>query len=221
MIHILYASFKKNLLWSQGRQILYVLAGLTCISFFLLPVLLYLLLAFFIFSFIFFRYPDRVCNQALGNSNIIVCPADGKVVAIQHDSDNGFEGYAHKVSIFLSPLDVHVNWVPFTGKVKNMIYKKGNFQFAFLPKSSDFNESNSFVFSNALGRQLVVRQIAGTVARRICWWVNVGESVKVGDTFGMIRFGSRVDILLPENVIIEVMLGQRVYGGKTVLAIWQ
>lgn len=220
MIYTLYASIKRNLLWSQGRQILYVLAVLACVFFFLLPILLYPLLAFFLFSVMFFRYPDRVCKEALVNSNIIVCPADGKVVAIQHDSHAGFEGYAYKVSIFLSPLDVHVNWVPFTGKLKNMVYKKGNFQFAFLPKSSDFNESNSSVFSNNLGQQLVVRQIAGTVARRICWWVKIGESVKVGDTFGMIRFGSRVDILLPENVKIEVILGQRVYGGNTVLGVW-
>src|SRR5436190_19611558 len=140
MIYTLYASIKRNLLWSQGRQILYVLAVLVCIFFFLLPVLLYPLLAFFLFSVMFFRYPDRVCKEALVNSTIIVCPADGKVVAIQHDSHAGFEGYAYKVSIFLSPLDVHVNWVPFTGKLKNMIYKKGNFKFAFLPKSSDFNE---------------------------------------------------------------------------------
>lgn len=212
---------KNNLLWSQGRSIVVICSLLAGISLLLFPPFIYVVFSFFIFSVYFFRNPQRVCTAAVDNDTLIVCPADGKVVDIQYDAKNGFEGYAQKISIFLSPLDVHVNWVPFAGTVEKMQYRPGAFLCAFVPKSSELNERNDLVFKRLSGKEtILVRQIAGTVARRICWWVKTHDKVRVGDTFGMIRFGSRVDILFPANVTLNLTLGQRVYGGQTLCGMW-
>ncbi|MDP3888992.1 MAG: phosphatidylserine decarboxylase [bacterium] len=212
---------KNNLLWTQGASILWWLAICAGASLFIYPRFLFVLTAFFVFSFYFFRNPERICPEALRDATVLICPADGKVVDIQKDEHNGLEGYAQKVSIFLSPLDVHVNRVPFTGVVKKINYKPGTFKLAFLPKSSEFNEHNDVVFLHPNGSDILVRQIAGTVARRICCWVTQDEQVLAGNTFGMIRFGSRVDILLPASINLAMSVGQHVYGGQTVLGRWQ
>ena len=155
-----------------------------------------------------------MCLPALSDENVIICPADGRVVDVQQGD---FNGYAQRVSIFLSPLDVHVQWAPFTGVAQDIIYKKGTFSMAFLPKSSELNERNDVVFVDEHQRLVVVRQIAGTIARRICCWISSGDSVVAGDKYGMIRFGSRVEIFLPAKVHISVQKSERVYGGQTVL----
>lgn len=226
----MFTDIKNNLLWSQGRAIILVLSALLaagCLFQHFHPsigvsVYLAAVIGFFIFSFYFFRNPTRVCDAALHSSSIIVCPADGKVVDIQYDKACPFEGYPQKVSIFLSPFDVHVNWVPFAGSVEKMQYKPGAFMFAFLPKSSELNERNDVVFKRlaSLSDTIVVRQIAGTVARRICWWVRPGDRVRLGDKYGMIRFGSRVDLFLPAQVELKLVMNQRVHGGKTVCGVW-
>ncbi len=212
--------FKDNLLWTAGVQIMWCIALCAAISFMIFPRFLYVLATFFLFSFYFFRNPKRVCHEALQSNTVLVCPADGKVVDVQQNYAHSGPEYTQKVSIFLSPLDVHVNWVPFSGSVTNVTYKSGTFKLAFLPKSSEYNERNEVHFKDMQGRSVMVRQIAGTVARRICCWVKKGENVHVGNKFGMIRFGSRVDILLPASVNIAVNTGQRVYGGQTVLGEW-
>jgi phosphatidylserine decarboxylase len=209
-----------NLLWSQGQLIVFLCVLAAVIAYCTFPRLLYVVLLFFIFSFSFFRNPTRISPQALSDDSLIVSPADGKVVAIEHDPSNGFNGYARKISIFLSPLDVHVNWVPFAGTIEKMQYKPGAFAFAFLPKSSELNERNDVTFKHPNGQPVMVRQIAGTVARRICWWITPGQQMTVGDKFGMIRFGSRIEIFLPENVEILVSMDQRVYGGDTIIGKW-
>lgn len=206
-----------NLLWTQGIWIAIPLIFCLTLSYLFVWRVRYLFLALFIFSFYFFRNPVRTCNAAYSNNTVIVCPADGKVVDIARDVD----GYTHKISIFLSPLDVHVNWVPIDGTVQEVIYKPGTFSLAFLPKSSALNERNEVVIQNSAGDSVLVRQIAGTVARRICCWVDQHQMVTRGQKFGMIRFGSRVDVLLPKNVTLNVGLGQRVYGGQTVFAYWK
>lgn len=218
----MFTALKNNLLWSQGQPIVLGCLIFAGISWLLFPILLYGVLGFFIFSVYFFRYPQRFCREALISDAILVCPADGKVVDIQYSHNNDLEGYAQKVSIFLSPFDVHVNWVPFAGTIEKMLYRPGAFMCAFLPKSSELNERNDLVFKRLHTNQTVlVRQIAGTVARRICWWVKTDDAARVGDTFGMIRFGSRVDILFPVEIDLKLVMGQRVYGGQTVFGEWR
>jgi phosphatidylserine decarboxylase len=209
-----------NLLWTQGFYIFgaTVLAGLIGYCFF--RPLFYLAVIFFLFSFYFFRNPDRVCPEALTDDTVLICPADGKIVDLQYDPHNGFEGFAHKVSIFLSPLDVHVNWTPMAGVVEEMRYRPGEFAMAWLPKSSTLNEANDLRIKDKHGNIILVRQIAGMIARRICWWVTPGQTVAAGEKYGMIRFGSRVDIFMPQEVTVAVDMEQRVYGGQTVLGRW-
>ncbi|MCK5632329.1 phosphatidylserine decarboxylase family protein [bacterium] len=212
--------FKANLLWTQGVSIFFVILALGVIGFIFFRPIFYIALGLFIFSVWFFRNPERMCPQAAGDASILVCPADGKVVDIQYSADQSLEGYAQKVSIFLSPLDVHVNWTPMAGIVKKVQYRLGTFKIAYLPKSSEFNERNDLHLQSTDGKTIIVRQIAGSVARRICCWVKEGQNVGFGQKYGMIRFGSRVDILLPRNVELSIGVGQRVYGGETVLGRW-
>jgi len=212
--------FKNNLLWTQGLPIVIILVALSVFSFVFFKPLIYFIVGFFIFSLFFFRNPERICKEALDDPSVLVCPSDGKVVDIVYDKHAGLDGYTQRVSIFLSAFDVHVNWVPMSGIVKQIAYKKGAFKLAFLPKSSELNERNDLLISDQNGKTIKVRQIAGLVARRICCWVNEGESVKTGQKYGMIRFGSRVDIFLPAEVTLNVGVGQRVYGGQTVLGRW-
>jgi phosphatidylserine decarboxylase len=125
-----------------------------------------------------------------------------------------------KISIFLSPFDVHVHWVPTSGVVDRIVYTPGAFHPSFIPKSSELNERCDVHVRCDAQRRYIVRQIAGAIARRIICWVHEGDSLTCGDTYGMIRFGSRVELLLPANVHIDVGLGQYVYGGSTVIGRW-
>jgi phosphatidylserine decarboxylase len=209
-----------NLLFSQGLSIVAVLALCGIAAFFVYRPLLIIVAGFFLFSLYFFRNPERHCLAAETDAAIIICPADGRVVDVQYDPESGIEGFAYKISIFLSPFDVHVNWTPVAGMVDRVVYRPGTFSLAFLPKSSELNERNDIHLHAADGNTLVVRQISGAVARRICCWVKEGELVPAGYKYGMIRFGSRVDILLPKNVQVNVGVGNRVYGGQTVVGRW-
>jgi len=213
--------FSANLIWTEGAQILIVLVVMIIGALLWYRPIACVILGFLAFSFYFFRNPDRVCLAALHDDTVIVCPADGKVVAIKYDPLNALEGFAHKISIFLSPFDVHVNWLPAAGTVEEVIYKPGAFTFAFLPKSSELNERNDVRMVTTTGHPIMVRQIAGTIARRICCWVNKGQVVPLGHKFGMIRFGSRVDLFLPKEAVPAVGVGQVVYGGQTVIAHWR
>jgi phosphatidylserine decarboxylase len=145
---------------------------------------------------------------------VLVCPADGKIVHVEQVKD---ESFGYRVAIFLSPLDVHVNWMPLSGKIQTVQYRKGSFAMAFLPKSSELNERNDVLLQTDSDTLVRVRQIAGTIARKIVCWVREGEQVRAGQSFGMIKFGSRVELFLPPGTEISVQEGQRVYGGQTVL----
>lgn len=204
-----------NLLWTQGKTLLIVLGAGGFLGIFLWRPLLHLSIIGFIFCFYFFRNPVRVCPESLNDSSVIICPADGKVVSIEPVLNDPH--FSQKVAIFLSPLDVHVNWNPFAGKIKEIKYHNGKFAFAFLPKSSELNERNDVLFVNDAGTLIKVRQIAGTIARVIVCWVRENETVHAGDTFGMIKFGSRVEVFLPSSCVISVQEGERVSGGTTVL----
>ncbi len=162
----------------------------------------------------FFRLPARDFTY---NDKLAIAPADGKVVVIEETFEpEYFKDKRLQVSIFMSPLNVHVNRNPIAGLVKYFKYHPGKYLVAWHPKSSTENERTTLVLSNGRS-ELLIRQIAGALARRICWYVKEGEVVKQNDEFGFIRFGSRVDIYFPLGTQIDVKIGDMVMGGITVL----
>jgi phosphatidylserine decarboxylase len=168
-----------------------------------------------IFIALFFRIPKRSLTFS---ENKIVAPADGKVVVIEEVTDTEFFNDRRiQVSIFMSPVNVHLNRTPVSGTVVYNNYYKGKYFVAWHPKSSTLNERHSIVLENPNGL-ILVKQIAGAMAKRICNYALPGKKFEQGEEFGFIKFGSRVDVLLPTNVKIEVQLGQMVKCGITVLA---
>jgi len=164
----------------------------------------------------FFRTPK--VNIPVGESNIL-SPCNGKVVVIEEVLESKyFKEKRIQISVFMSPLDVHVNRSPIRGKIIKSEYYPGKFLVAWHPKSSEENEQTFFVVENPKF-SVAFKQIAGALARRICWYVNEGDSMQEGQEFGFIRFGSRMDILVPVNTEIKVQLGQKVTGGETILGI--
>lgn len=164
----------------------------------------------------FFRKPIRKTNQ---NPNHIIAPADGKVVVIEETVENEyFKGPRRQVSIFMSPFNVHSNFNPISGIVSYFKYHPGKFLVAWHPKSSTDNERTTVVVKNEKGTEVLFRQIAGAMARRICWYVDKDTKVVQGEEFGFIKFGSRVDIFLPLDAKILVKLNDKPIGGETVIA---
>lgn len=171
---------------------------------------------FFLFILQFFRNPTR---HAPNIPNGLISPADGKVVVITKVYEKRFfKQEMQMVSIFMSPFNVHVNRVPFNGKVVHSEYHKGKYLVAFHPKSSDLNESTTVVFEHNNGQQVMVRQIAGAVARRIICYMKKDQQVEVGSEMGFIKFGSRADIYLPLDADIKVKLGDKTVGAETLIA---
>lgn len=174
-------------------------------------------LGLFLFLVSFFRIPNRVHTI---NENQIICPADGKVVVIEEITDvEYFKDKRIQVSIFMSPANVHVNRNPMDGVVTYNQYHKGKYLVAWHPKSSTENERWSVAIKNNHG-EILYKQIAGALAKRICNYTSVGQSVKQTEEYGFIKFGSRVDVLLPVGTKINVTLNEVVKGGVTVLATW-
>ena len=167
-----------------------------------------------LFVVFFFRDPERTPPS---DSNTIVSPADGRVVVIVEESRNGKPG--HRISVFLSVFNVHVNRSPVAGRITAIEYRTGKFYAAMRGRASAENEQNSFHVQTDRG-EVVFTQIAGWVARRIVVSKSVGDSLVRGERIGMIRFGSRMDIWLPQGVEILVKSGQSVAGGTSVLARW-
>jgi phosphatidylserine decarboxylase len=168
-----------------------------------------------LFVMFFFRDPERTPPQ---DPDTIVSPADGRVMENVEESFNGKPG--RRISVFLSILDVHVNRSPVAGRITAIEYRTGKFYAAMRRRASAENEQNSFHVRSDRG-EVVFKQIAGWVARRIVCWKSVGDSVVRGERVGMIRFGSRMDIWLPEGVEILIRPGQHVAGGTSVLARWK
>lgn len=163
----------------------------------------------------FFRSPIRKVNPS---ERLILCPADGKVVVIEETEETEyFKDKRLQISIFMSPINVHSNRSPIAGIVKFFKYHPGKYLMAWNPKSSTLNERTTIVVQNSFGVEVLFRQIAGALARRIVWYVNEGKEVKQGDEFGFIKFGSRVDVFLPVGTKINVKLGDKVKGGITVM----
>lgn len=163
----------------------------------------------------FFRDPERVIPAGDG---LVVAPADGRVVSIADIVDDSlFSQAATRISIFLSPLDVHINRVPVAGRIAEIKYCAGKFLAAYKNEASRQNEQNALMIVDAQGRKLGVVQIAGVLARRIVCKVNSGDNVDRGERFGMIMFGSRTDLYLPQGCQVEVAEGHRVKGGATIV----
>ena len=172
-----------------------------------------IVLWFFIISF--FRVPRRALVEG---EDLVICPADGKVVVIEEAFDEEyFKEKRLQISIFMSPANVHQNRNPVSGEVVYNQYHKGKYLVAWHPKSSTENERHTVVISNQKA-EVLVKQIAGAVARRIVNYLSVGEVVKQGAEMGFIKFGSRVDVLLPVGTKVNVQLNQVVKGGVTVIA---
>jgi len=171
---------------------------------------------FFYFVVRFFRVPDR---RIVKDDRAIFAPADGKIVVMEEvDEDQYFHEKRLQISIFMSPLNVHVNSYPISGRVVKSDYFPGKHLVAWYPKSSDLNEHTNVVLENDRKERVLVRQVAGKVARRIVCYAKEGENVEQGNEIGIIKLGSRVDVLLPLNVSINVELGESVRSKKTVLA---
>lgn len=167
----------------------------------------------------FFRNPSR--NMVI-NGNHIIAPADGKIVVIEETTENEyFKDKRIQVSIFMSPLNVHVNRNPISGIVSYFKYHPGDYLVAWHPKSSELNERTTCVIKDDKGREILFRQIAGAVARRIRWYVDENQSVKQGEEMGFIKFGSRIDVFLPLNAQVKVKIGDKPRGGETVLATFE
>jgi phosphatidylserine decarboxylase len=163
----------------------------------------------------FFRDPER---QPPTGEDLVVAPADGKVVSVARVSGDSPLGSATRVSIFLSPLDVHINRTPVEGRIEKITYQPGKFLAAYKEEASERNERNALSIMDSKGRHLGVVQIAGVLARRIICRAKPGDTLARGERFGLIMFGSRTDAYLPEGCQIEVTEGQRVKGGETILA---
>lgn len=161
----------------------------------------------------FFRVPNR---KAIYTENEILCPADGKVVVIEEvEETEYFKDKRIQISIFMSPLNVHANYNPITGLIKYVKYHKGLFLVAWHPKSSTDNERSTFVVQHKNGKEVLFRQIAGAVARRICYYVKENQEVTTGSEFGFIKFGSRIDLLLPLDTKVDVKIGDVVKAKLT------
>ncbi len=161
----------------------------------------------------FFRIPKRTC---VFDENDIFCPADGKVVVIEEvEETEYFKDRRIQVSIFMSPLNVHANYFPISGLVKYVKYHKGLFLVAWHPKSSTDNERSTVVVEHASGKEVLFRQIAGALARRICYYAKEGQQAKTGEEFGFIKFGSRVDVFLPLGTELNVKIGEDVKAKLT------
>jgi phosphatidylserine decarboxylase len=176
----------------------------------------WLLGTFTLFTTWFFRNPARTIPSG---ENLVVSPGDGKVVAIESEFEPRYlKEQSVRISIFLNVFDVHINRMPVAGIVQDMVYQPGKFMMANHPEASSGNEQNVLMLRRSDGTKFLCVQIAGLVARRIVSWVVPGEQVEKGERFGLIRFGSRMDVYLPEMSTVRVQVGSKVKGGSSVLA---
>jgi phosphatidylserine decarboxylase len=211
----------------EGRSLLFylliILATLNYVLMYVTPVAQALQIIFLLASIIFYLlilqfFREPVFDVAK-NEKQIIAPADGKVVVIEEAEETEFlKSRRKQISIFMSPVNVHVNRMPVGGSIRYYKYHPGKYLVAWHPKSSTENERTTVVTTMKNGTEVLFRQIAGALARRIKCYVSEGQILEQGQEFGFIKFGSRVDIFLPLNAIIQVKIGDVTTGGKTILA---
>jgi phosphatidylserine decarboxylase len=191
--------------------------GLTCVFLILdllvLAIPLAVLTSFIIF---FFRDPER---NLVNSEKAVLTPADGKIIAIERlaNGDNRFPDTAVKLSIFMSVFNAHINRIPVGGRINQLTYHPGKFFSANLDKASLHNENNMVLLETDNREKIVLVQVAGLIARRIVCWVKAGDYVKAGQRFGLIRFGSRLEVYLPPDSTITVRKGEKVKAGQTII----
>jgi phosphatidylserine decarboxylase len=206
--------------WPFAKEGLpFILSGLgvaLLLLFFDLEVLSVLVGLFTLFAAYFFRDPERKIPSP---DNAILPPADGRIVEVAHlnDGANPLGVPAKKLSIFMSVFSVHINRIPISGLIENVTYQPGKFFSANLDKASQENERNQITLLTKDSRKIVFIQIAGLIARRIACWVRESDTVEAGQRFGLIRFGSRLEIYVPEDTRIMVTKGQTVKAGETII----
>lgn len=184
--------------------------ALVKLGFLIFSVMLYIFLLFF------FRFPERRLDPDPG---LVYAPADGKVVVIEETVEKEyFNDNRLQISIFMSPFNMHSNRYPVSGRIKYVCYHPGNYMVAWHPKSSEMNERSSIVIVTETGAEILIRQIAGAVARRIVTYAKQDQEVVQGEELGFIKFGSRVDIFLPIGTEIEVPILQLVKANKSIIA---
>jgi len=195
-------------------MVLFTAMGLWIPGFKIAAVLMAVVMVFMVF---FFRDPDRVVP---GEPGLVIAPADGRVL-IAGDADPGVapQGEWTQLSVFLSPLDVHINRIPLGGRVTKVEYQPGRFLAAYRWEAASQNERND-IWIDSGGQTVVCRQVVGVLARRLVCRVRVGDEVRVGDRYGLMKFGSRIDLFLPRHVRLRVGKGDRIRGGETVVASW-
>lgn len=171
-----------------------------------------------LFTLYFFRDPDRTAPAAARDGQAFVAPADGKIVEIvQEDEPLYLEGPSTRISIFLSPLNVHVNRVPANGVVQYVRYVPGDYLVAWHPKASEKNERSEIGIEHESGTRILFKQIAGAVARRIEYHLEKGDNVVAGERFGIVKFGSRMDVHVPPHIDVQTEVGDRTTAGETIL----
>jgi phosphatidylserine decarboxylase len=181
----------------------------------ILYVLVSLAILISAFTLYFFRDPDRSTPEG---EHLLIAPADGKVIELRQVTESRYlKAPATQISIFLSPLDVHVNRVPLSGFVEFSQYFPGEYLVAWHEKASELNERSEFGVRHSSGARILFRQITGYVARRIVFHIKEGDTVKAGERFGMMKFGSRMDILVQNDIKLNVKAGDVVVGGETVI----
>jgi len=180
-------------------------------------LLLLLSIGVFLLLINFFRCPNRIVRNY--EAGTVIAPADGTVVVVEEVMENEFfHENRLQVSIFMSIINAHINWVPYDGKIIHSSHQSGRFWAAYLPKSSTENERTNIIIDGDSGEKILVRQIAGAMARRIATYVKTGQKCNINQQLGFIKFGSRVDLFFPLNTKIEVNLGDRVKGNQTIIA---
>lgn len=179
-------------------------------------VILGLSLVFFLLILQFFRSPRRTSPI---DASYVIAPADGKVVVIEEVLETEyFNERRRQISIFMSPVNVHINWSPIEGIVQYFKYHAGKYLVAWHPKSSTENERTTIVVKTSAGIEILMRQIAGALAKRIVWYVKEGQPVQQGSEFGFIKFGSRVDVFVPLDAKVNVKIGDKTKGRQTIIA---
>ena len=204
----------------EGWKFVAIFAAVTLVLFWLWEPLGWLGLGLTVWCYYFFRDPKRAVPQ---NAGLLVSPADGVVSLIERAVPPEGLGFGPealvRVSVFMSVFNCHVNRAPIAGRITAVVYRPGTFVNASLDKASTDNERNALAIEMADGRKIAVVQIAGLVARRIMCWKTSGDQLRTGERFGLIRFGSRLDVYLPEGVHPQVALGQTMVAGETVIAL--
>ena len=181
------------------------------------PILV-LALGIVAFTMYFFRDPDRTPPDIAVQGRAFLAPADGKIVEIVEEDEPLFlEGPSTRISIFLSPLNVHVNRVPSNGTVRYVRYVPGDYLVAWHPKASEKNERSEIGVEHDSGTRIFFKQIAGAVARRIEYHLNENDVVTAGDRFGIVKFGSRMDVHIPPHITVDADIGDRTVAGETIL----